>query len=60
MTVSDYYNDNDPGATAWLEALASESEIPAGTVDSRPATAATRYSPTKPMKPTPGCGGSNT
>ena len=20
MTVSDYYNDNDPGAAAWLEA----------------------------------------
>ena len=35
MTVSDYYNDNDPGAAAWLEALAAESEIPAGTVDSR-------------------------
>lgn len=35
MTVSDYYNDNDPGAAAWLEALAAESEIPAGTVDNR-------------------------
>lgn len=31
----DYYNDNDPGAAAWLEALAAESEIPAGTVDNR-------------------------
>ena len=31
----DYYNDNDPGATAWLEALCAAGEIPAGTVDKR-------------------------
>ena len=35
MIGADYYNDHDPGAAAWLEALAAESEIPAGTVDSR-------------------------
>ena len=31
----DYYNDNDPGAAAWLEALCAAGEIPAGTVDNR-------------------------
>ncbi len=31
----DYYNDNDPGAAAWLEALCAAGEIPAGTVDKR-------------------------
>ena len=35
MTVSDYYNDNDPGAAAWLETLCAAGEIPAGTVDKR-------------------------
>lgn len=31
----DYYNDHDPGAVAWLEALAAAGEIPPGKVDSR-------------------------
>lgn len=31
----DYYNDNDPGAVAWLEALCAAGEIPDGKVDSR-------------------------
>ena len=31
----DYYNDNDPGSVAWLEALCAAGEIPAGKVDSR-------------------------
>lgn len=31
----DYYNDNDPGSVAWLEALCAAGKIPAGKVDSR-------------------------
>ena len=35
MIGADYYNDHDPGAVAWLEALCAAGEIPAGKVDSR-------------------------
>lgn len=35
MNAADYYNDNEPTAVAWLEALCGAGEIPGGLVDGR-------------------------